>query len=238
MSLLMIPLCLLPAIIAEGSTWNKDHLSIPETISKPSGIMHAMADNTATSTSTPRTGKPLRRVIYLRLAFIISVALGLNLLVLMVPVTWIDDLRNWGSLAYLAAFGVTALANASVVVPLPYPGIIARMATVLGDPVGVALAGAVGATLGESTAFLVGRAGQAVVEDTPFYRWLRQQLHRPRRAFIVLLLLSAPPNPFFDIAGITAGTLGVPYWIFFLATFLGRIIKMLIFAGLGQQFLN
>lgn len=204
------------------------------TFSKASGIMGAMADNTATSTSTPDMGKPLRRVVYLRLAFIISVALGLNLLVLMVPITWIDGLRNWGLLAYLAAFGVTALANASVVVPLPYPGIIARMAVVLGDPLGVALAGAIGSALGESTAFLVGRAGKAVVEETAFYRWLQRQLHRPSRAFIVLLVLSTPPNPFFDIAGITAGTLGVPYWIFLLATFLGRIIKMLIFVGLGQ----
>jgi uncharacterized membrane protein YdjX (TVP38/TMEM64 family) len=201
------------------------------------GYNATMADNTATSTSAPRTGKPLRRAVYLRLAFIISAALGLNLLVLMVPVTWIDGLRSWGPLAYLAAFGVTALANASVIVPLPYPGIIARMAGVLGDSVGVALVGAAGSTLGESTAFLVGRAGKLVVEDTRFYRWLRQQLHTPVRAFIVLLALSAPPNPFFDVAGITAGTLGVPYWIFFLATFLGRIIKMLIFVGLGQQLL-
>ncbi len=200
--------------------------------------MRAMADNTATSTSTPSTGKPLPRVVYLRLAFIISAALGLNLLVLMVPDTWIDNLRYWGPLAYLVAFGVTALANASVIFPVPYPGIIARMAAVLGDPIGVALAGAAGSTLGESTAFLVGRAGKVVVEDTRFYRWLWQQLHTPGRAFIVLLLLSTPPNPFFDVAGITAGSLGVPYRIFLLATFLGRIVKMLIFTGLGQQLLN
>jgi uncharacterized membrane protein YdjX (TVP38/TMEM64 family) len=92
--------------------------------------------------------------------------------------------------------------------------------------------------VGETTAFLVGRAGRGIVEDTRFYRWVKRQLSTPLRAFVVLFLLSAPPNPFFDVAGLTAGTLGVPFSIFFSATFLGRIIKMLVFAGLGQQLLG
>ncbi len=200
--------------------------------------MQAMADNTATSTTTPPKVRSPRRVVYLRLAFIISAALVLNLLVLLVPATWINNLSGWGPVAYLAAFGITALANASVIVPVPYPGVIARMAAVLGDPIGISLAGAAGSTIGESTGFLVGRAGKAVVEDTRFYRWLRQQFRSERRAFIVLLVLSAPPNPFFDIAGITAGSLGVSYRTFLVASFLGRIVKMLIFAELGQQLLS
>lgn len=179
-----------------------------------------------------------RRRLYLRLAAIITVALLLNLMVLLIPDNWIEGIGHWGALAYVAVFGVTALANASVVVPIPYPGVIAKFASVLGEIWGVAIVGAAGSTVGESTAFLVGRAGKGVIEDTRFYRWVSRQLRTPRRAFVVLFLLSAPPNPFFDIAGLTAGTLGVSFPIFLSATFLGRIIKMLVFAGLGRQLLG
>jgi membrane protein YqaA with SNARE-associated domain len=173
-----------------------------------------------------------------RLGLIIAGALVLNLLVLMIPATWIEGAGRWGPFAYVAVFGVTALANASVIVPIPYPGVVARFASVLNDLWGVALAGAAGSTVGETTAFLVGRAGKGIVEDTRFYRWLKHQLRTPGRAFVVLFLLSAPPNPFFDIAGLTAGTLGVSFPVFFGATFLGRIIKMLFFAGIGEQLLG
>jgi membrane protein YqaA with SNARE-associated domain len=164
-------------------------------------------------------------------------ALGLNLLVLMIPRAWIDALRDYGLLGYVAAFVITALANASVIVPVPYPALIAQLSAVLGNPVGVALAGAAGSTIGETTGFLVGRAGRGVIEDTRFYSWLKRHLRTPLRAFVVLFVLSAPPNPFFDVAGITAGSLGVSYWVFLTATFAGRIIKLLFFAGLGAQFL-
>jgi len=192
------------------------------------------------TTNSPRT--PSRFATYgwryWRLALILVAALALNLLVLAIPRSWIEGLRGYGALGYVAAFGITALANASVVVPVPYPGLIALMARVLDDPVGVAIAGAAGSTLGETTAFLVGRAGKTAVEDTRFYRWLKHQLRTPWRAMIVLFLLSAPPNPFFDVAGLTAGSLGVSFRVFLIATFAGRIIKLLFFAGLGQQLLR
>jgi uncharacterized membrane protein YdjX (TVP38/TMEM64 family) len=166
---------------------------------------------------------------------LLIVALGLNLLVLAIPDSWIEGLKAYGLLAYVAAFAITAIANASVVVPVPYPGLLALLECVLGNPWGLALAGAAGSTVGETTAFFVGRAGTGMVQNTPFYRWIKHQLRTPRRAFVVLFLLSAPPNPFFDVAGLTAGSLGVPFWVFATATFLGRIIKMFFFVVVGRQ---
>jgi uncharacterized membrane protein YdjX (TVP38/TMEM64 family) len=196
-----------------------------------------MTESTATTKQALDAVKAPRRSMYLRIALLIGAAIGLNLLVLQIPDPWINGLLDWGIGAYLVVFAITAIANASVIVPVPYPGVIAKITSLLGDPLGVAIMGAAGSTFGESTAFLVGRAGRGVVENTRFYRWLHQQFRSPWRAFAVILMLSAPPNPFFDIAGITAGSLGVPYWIFFVATLLGRIVKMLIFALLGHQLL-
>lgn len=193
--------------------------------------------NDTSNISAPSAAKPSRWRFW-RLAILLIAALGLNLLVLAIPRAWIEGLRGSGAWGYLAAFGITALANASVVVPVPYPGLIALLASVMNDAVGVSIAGAAGSTVGETTAFFVGRAGRRVIEDTRFGRWLQRELRTPLRAWIVLFLLSAPPNPFFDVAGLTAGSLGVSFPIFFTATFAGRIIKLLFFAGLGQEFLR
>jgi uncharacterized membrane protein YdjX (TVP38/TMEM64 family) len=200
--------------------------------------MHVMIDETSNTVSVAHVEQPAQRTNYWKIALMLIAALGLNLVVLMIPLTWIEGLRGHGTLAYLAAFAITALANASVIVPIPYPGLIALLARVMGSPFDIAIAGAAGSTLGETTAFIVGRVGKTAVEDTRFYRWLKHQLRTPLRAFVILFLLSAPPNPFFDVAGLTAGSLGVPFWIFAVATFLGRILKMLFFTGLGQQFLT
>ena len=196
-----------------------------------------MLDETTHSTTVTPATRVRRRVKVLRITLLLVAALGLNLLVLAIPSTWIEGLRGYGFLGYIAAFAITALANASVVVPVPYPTVIAQLARVMNDAVGIAIVGAAGSTIGETTAFAVGRAGRAVIEDTAFGRWLKRQLRSTLRSWLVLFLLSAPPNPFFDVAGLTAGSLGIRYWVFFSATFAGRIIKLMIFAELGRGLL-
>jgi membrane protein YqaA with SNARE-associated domain len=146
-----------------------------------------------------------------------------------------DDLvRRLGAFGYLGVFAVTLIANATVVVPVPYYGLVARLAQELSF-VGVVLAGALGSAIGESVAFFVGRSGRGAVQDTRFYRWVQLQLQHPWRAFLVLFLLAAPPNPAFDVAGLTAGALGLPFWLFIIAVFLGRLIRIGLIAFVGQQ---
>jgi membrane protein YqaA with SNARE-associated domain len=99
--------------------------------------------------------------------------------------------------------------------------------------VGVGIAGALGSVIGESVSFFVGRSGRGVVEQTRFYRWVQRQLEHPWRAFVVLFALSAPPNPAFDVAGLTAGAMGLPYWIFLSAVFLARLVRFGIVAFFG-----
>lgn len=195
-------------------------------------MVHCWQMSRDTPVDAPRT-PPQRRVTLLHAAGILLLALALNLAVLVLPRGWFE---GWGSYGYLGVFLITLLANASIFIPIPYPGVVAKLAHELNAPA-VAMLGAAGSVIGETTAFFVGRAGKGVVEETEFYRWLQRQLNTPLRAFVVLFVLSAPPNPFFDVAGLTAGTLGVPLPIFVGATFSGRVVRMLILAYLGRQFL-
>jgi membrane protein YqaA with SNARE-associated domain len=146
------------------------------------------------------------------------------------------DYRIFGAYAYIGVFIVTLIANATTIVPVPYITIVACIAGQSDSLVLVALAGALGSALGESVAFFIGRSGRAIAEETRFYGWVRRQMRHPWRAFAVLFGLAAPINPAFDIAGLAAGALGVPFWLFFTAVFLARMIRFGLLALLGAQY--
>jgi membrane protein YqaA with SNARE-associated domain len=174
-----------------------------------------------------------RRRRSLRAALIGLVALLFNIGVFFLPI----DYGAFGRYAYVGVFLITLIANATVIIPIPYPAVIARVATQADSLALVILAGALGSVLGESVAFFVGRSGRGAVEDTRFYRWVQHQMRHPWRAFAVLFGLAAPPNPAFDVAGLAAGALGLPYWMFFTAVLLGRLIRIAVFVlvGLGLR---
>lgn len=150
---------------------------------------------------------------------------------LLLPPELLERLGNFG---YLGAFVSAAFANATVIVPVPYYPLLIRLGQAF-DPWGIVLAAAAGSVIGELVAYFVGRSGRQAVEETRFYRWVQRQLSHPWRAPVVLFALSAPPNPLFDVAGLLAGALGIPLWIYVTSTFLGRIVRMaiVVFIGLG-----
>lgn len=167
---------------------------------------------------------------WMRPMLVAAIAIVLNIIAyLMIPP---DFAYRLGSLGYIGVFLITLVSNATIVVPIPYFGLVAALSPGL-SMVGVGIAGALGSVIGESVSFFVGRSGRGVVEQTWFYRWVQRQLEHPWRAFVVLFALSAPPNPAFDIAGLTAGAMGLPYWLFLSAVFLARLVRFGIVAFLG-----
>ncbi|MBK9711718.1 MAG: VTT domain-containing protein [Kouleothrix sp.] len=183
---------------------------------------------TASATGPGRWIKPA-------LAIAFALALNLGFFVLLRGETgryWIAQLRDY---SYIGVFLVTLLANATTIVPTPYIPIVACIAAQTDNlPLVIAL-GALGSALGESVAFFIGRSGRGIVQETRLYRWVHGQMRHPWRAFAVLFLFGAPPNPLFDVAGLAAGALGVPYWLFFSAVFLARIIRIWLIALGGLQ---
>lgn len=175
---------------------------------------------------------PPRWRLWLRPVLIgLAVAVANLAVFLLLPPALLAQLGNFG---YLGAFVSAAFANATVIVPVPYYPLLIRLGQAF-DPWGVVLAAAAGSVVGELVAYFVGRSGRQAVAQTAFYHWVQRQLSHPWRAPLVLFALSAPPNPFFDVAGLLAGALGVPLWVYVVSTFLGRIVRMatVVFVGLG-----
>jgi membrane protein DedA with SNARE-associated domain len=99
------------------------------------------------------------------------------------------------------------------------------------NPFGVGLAAGTGGALGELSGYLAGFSGQAVIEQTDIYERFKPWVDK--YGGWAILVLSAIPNPFFDVAGIAAGIAKMPLRTFLIFTWVGQIIKMTLFAVAG-----
>lgn len=128
-------------------------------------------------------------------------------------------LKNYG---YAGAFLISMISAATVFLPVPGIVLIITMSTIL-NPLVIGVVSGVGATLGESTAYMVGTSGSSIVRNSRMYQ--RAEGWMKRRGGITIFLLALVPNPVFDIAGIAAGVLRFPYWKFLLTCGSGNILK-------------
>lgn len=151
-----------------------------------------------------------------------------------------DQVQLLQYLGYPGIFLINLIASASIVLPIPALPFVFGMAA-LESSAGVkafsvfwlGVAAAIGSSLGEMSGYAAGFSGRAVMERSPVY----DRLHKwtERYGVIVIVVLAIIPNPLFDMAGIAAGTLRMPLWKFFVATLIGKLIKMWLVAYAGAN---
>ncbi len=142
---------------------------------------------------------------------------------------------EFAAYGYPGIFLIAMLANATVLLPAPGVAIIYAMGSIF-NPFGVALAAGTGAAIGELSGYLAGFSGQAVIDRGDVYERIHPWVEK--YGGWAILVLSAIPNPFFDIAGIAAGMTRMPIRTFLLFTWIGQTIKMLMFALAGKYSIN
>lgn len=140
----------------------------------------------------------------------------------------IPNLEQYG---YPGIFLISILANATVIVPLPGVFFTSAMGAVF-NPFWVAVAAGSGAALGELTGYLAGFSGQGMVEKAKWHEKVETLMRK--YGGVVVLIFAFIPNPAFDIAGITAGALKIPLSKFLLWCWIGKILKMSVFAFGGS----
>lgn len=171
---------------------------------------------------------PKHRLMVIRICvFIVVIAISLYIFSIR------DQARDLAKYGYPGIFVLAMLSNGTVLLPAPGLFIVFAMGAVF-NPFLVALAAGAGGALGEMTAYLAGFSGQAVVEKIDTYNRIIEWMQRHKRwtAFFIFLLAFVP-NPFFDLAGIAAGTLKIPIGYFLIACWLGITLKMILIAYAG-----
>lgn len=156
----------------------------------------------------------------LLLAAIVALSVGIFL--------FRDRLGNIGEVGYLGLFFLCFLANATVFLPAPSLMIAASCALIL-NPVLVALVAAAGSTLGEFVGYAFGGAG---TEISPKFASLLEKIHsRVKNPLLLVFVLALLPLPLFDVAGVYSGGTKLHPVKFFLACYLGKFGKLLVYTN-------
>nr|WP_302248279.1 VTT domain-containing protein [uncultured Blautia sp.] len=142
---------------------------------------------------------------------------------------------NLKAYGYIGTFMACLLLNATVLFPSSSTMVVMSMATIY-NSVMVALIGAFGASFGEFTGYFTGYYGSAVVENSAIFDKVTGIYAKFPNFAIVLF--AALPLPVFDILGIMAGSIKMEKKKFFLLCFIGKAIKMLIYAYIGVYTYN
>ena len=141
-----------------------------------------------------------------------------------------DRVQEFAAYGYPGVFLIALMANATVFLPAPGVAVVFAMGSIF-HPLGVALAAGTGGALGELSGYLAGFSGQAVIENTNIYDRIHPWV--VKYGGWAILVLSAIPNPFFDIAGVAAGITKMSLRRFLVACWIGQLIKMAMFAYAG-----
>lgn len=142
-----------------------------------------------------------------------------------------DQIQNLERYGYPGIFLFNLLSSATLILPVPGVAITSIMGAVF-EPFWVALAAGAGAALGELSGYLVGFSGQRVVERTAAYD--KVETFMKKYGVWAVLALAFVPNPLFDIAGFVAGASRMPVQNFLIWCFIGKVLKMLMFAYFGN----
>jgi membrane protein DedA with SNARE-associated domain len=187
------------------------------------GYESGLADSAASGAVKPAALRlPWRALLMLGATLLLTIAL------LFVPG---DLVARLGAYGYLGVFVLTLLSSATIVLPSPALGVAALAGATL-NPWLVGLLGGIAAGLGEITGYMAGLGGSSLARRSRFYprveRWVR------RWGVLTIFALAFIPGPVFDLAGIAAGTLRVPFRRFLLACLAGKTLRFIIVAWAGH----
>ena len=194
------------------------------------GIMNNPVDNSEQAEVEKRGG--LREKVAPLLTLLLVIAISVGLFLFAREPGRVAELKNYG---YVGAFLISLIGNATVLLPVAVLPILSAIGVVLypvTGPVGpivVALAGGVGAGIGEMSGYMLGYSGRGVVSKNKLY--LRMVEWMKRWGVLAIFVLAAFPF-FFDVAGMAAGVLRLPLWKFILTCWLGRSLNYVVFTFL------
>ena len=187
---------------------------------QPTNLQTSKPENLPTLKPVNKFGTNLLRVLA------IAAVIGVTVYIYSIR----DHVEDFATYGYPGIFLIALMANATVFLPAPGVAVVFAMGSIF-NPIGVALAAGTGGAIGELSGYLAGFSGQAVVEKTDVYNRISPWIEK--YGGWAILVLSAIPNPFFDIAGIAAGMAKMKFWRFLLFCWIGQLIKMAMFAYAG-----
>jgi len=142
------------------------------------------------------------------------------------------DIEALGAYGYLGAFLISLISSATILFPAPGWAIIIAMSATL-NPYLLGMLAGIGSAIGELTGFAAGDGvrdmlNHRIKESEKISEYIKKY---DATAIFVLAFI---PNPLFDMAGLIAGGLKIPWWRFLIACAAGRVLRYIMLAMLGK----
>lgn len=141
----------------------------------------------------------------------------------------LDELEDYG---YLGAFVISIIFNATLILPAGNMLIQMTLGATMLNPVLLGVVSGGGAAIGEITGYVAGRSGRGLIARSRMYTRIEEWVRK--WGVLTIFVFSIVPVVF-DLVGIAAGALRVPFWKFFIACMLGRIVLYVIMICLASQ---
>jgi len=144
-------------------------------------------------------------------------------------------LYEFAWLAYLTVFGISVLANLTIIVPVPIAVSTMIAVATKWDPMLIALFASIGGSIGELSGYYAGYLGKRIAMPKEVLGYRRYEGWIQRYGVWAIFFLAIQPILPFDIGGFIAGTARMPIRKFLPALWAGKFPKYIIFtyAGLG-----
>lgn len=148
-------------------------------------------------------------------------------LIIFILVSWLawklkDVLKERMPLTLIGLLLTCFVMNSAVLLPSSSLLVVLEYSYVL-NPISVIMVGAIGASLGELTGYMVGAEGTSLVRR---FKKVSNLTKFREHSFLLVMLFAFIPFPVFDVAGIMAGSIRMNPFKFLLASFIGKAVKM------------
>ena len=141
------------------------------------------------------------------------------------------DIAGLSAYGYAGVFLISLLSAATILFPAPGWAIVIAMSGHL-DPLLLGVVAGLGAAIGELTGYMAGEGTRNLLNNT-IKETKKIEMMVRKYGMAAIFVLAFIPNPLFDIAGIIAGGLRIPWWRFLAACALGRVLRYTLLALMG-----
>ncbi|MBT9163214.1 MAG: hypothetical protein DDT24_00118 [Chloroflexi bacterium] len=159
--------------------------------------------------------------------------LALGFIVYQLDIDWKEIVRAYG---FLGIFILMLVSSMTILVPLPGWAILVAAPGIMGlsgwGLFWLGMVATTGATLGETTGYLAGYWGRAVITEKHRRDYGKIELWMRRYGSMAIFVIAMMPFPF-DLVGIVCGALRFPLWKFLLFSWPGRLVRTMLLIYLG-----
>ncbi len=141
-----------------------------------------------------------------------------------------SDLEGYNTFGFIGVLIVTWLRSTILFFPIPN-FVTIFSAAILFNPIGVAIAGGVGSTMGMVISYLM---GLNIQNTKDFKRSPKFVQLFEKYGDLIVFLLALITNPIYNLTATTLGLVKYGILKFILFTFIGRILHSFLFAYLGS----